>query len=411
MALPSKRVLRLALPAVGVTAALALAGCSGGSSEPSADGFEGLELTVWNNIDFDPYQTLQKQYFEDCADQLGITVDVQTQSGEYTASLLQAASSGTLPDVALLSTDTQLPELASQGVLADLSSYDVSFEGLDDTVRGLGEYDGVQYGLPVQVEDYAIFYNKDAFAAAGVAETAPETFDDLVALASSVTTDGQNGIVLPGIGGDGSTAVYFLPFLLSAGGDPADVTGQGAADAVGLYKKLVEEGALSSEFVNWGWDSIDQWTSGSAAITVSGPWNLVDTSIPFEYGTFPFPTASAGEEPQVNLLGYVYGAAANEDPNREAAAAALIACRASEENQLDTAVQGGYIPALTSAQEAFVEQVPAAAPFVDSVQGAYNSAQLGTEWNTLQQKYVDAIQAATVGGESADAALAQVASE
>lgn len=411
MAPSPKTALRLALPAVGVTAALALAGCSGGSPAPSGDGFEGLELTVWNSIDFDPYQSLQKQYFEDCADQLGITVDVQTQSGDYTTQLLQAASSGSLPDVALLSTDTQVPELASQGVLADLSTYDVSTDGLDDTVRALGEYDGTLYGLPVQVEDYALFYNKAAFAAAGVEETAPETFDDLVALASSLTTDSQKGIVLPGIGGDGSTPVYFLPFLLSADGDPADVTGEGAVAAVDLYKDLVDAGALSSEFVNWGWDSIDQWTSGSAAIAVSGPWNLVDTSIPFEYGTFPFPTATAGESPRVNLLGYAYGVAANEDTNREAAAAALVECRASEENQVDTAVQGGYIPALTSAQKSFVEEVPAAAPFVDSVQGAYNSAELGTEWNTLQQQYVDAIQAATVGGETAEAALAQVASE
>ena len=102
-----KRALRVAVPAVGLTAALALSACAGGGTpDPAATGFEGLELTVWNNIDFDPYQSLQKGYFEACADELGITVDVQTQSGDYTTSLLQAASSKTLPDVALLSTDT-----------------------------------------------------------------------------------------------------------------------------------------------------------------------------------------------------------------------------------------------------------------------------------------------------------------
>ncbi|WP_159500307.1 extracellular solute-binding protein [Microbacterium sp. 18062] len=408
MASLHRRARIAALPAVGLSAALILSGCSSSGDDASnGEGFEGIELTIWNNIDFDPYQTLQKEYFESCADELGITVDVQTQSGDYTTSLLQAASSQTLPDIALLSTDTQLPELASQGVLADLSAYDVSTEGLDDTVAALGEYDGTLYGLTVQVEDYALFYNKEAFAAAGVEETAPETFADLVTLASSLTTDGQQGIVLPGIGGDGSTPVYFLPFLLSAGGDPADPTSEGAVAAVDLYKQLVDAGALSNEFVNWGWDSIDQWTSGSAAITVSGPWNLVDTSIAFEYGTFPFPTAEAGESPRVNLLGYAYGVAASSDTDREAAAAALVECRASEENQLDTAIQGGYIPALTSAQDAFVAEVPAAESFVEAVQGAYNSAELGTEWNTLQQQYVDAIQGATVDGQTAEEALQQ----
>ena len=408
MASTSQRLRRVALPAAGLTAALALTACAGGQSAPAqTDGFEGVSLTVWNSIDFEPYQGLQKQYFESCAADLGITVDVQTQSGDYTTKLLQAAGAKALPDVALLSTDTQIPQLASQGVLADLGQYGLTTDGLADSAADLGRYDGTLYGLPVQVEDYAIFYNKAAFAAAGVPETAPKTFDDLVKLAASLTTADQKGIVLPGIGGDGSTPVYFLPFLLSAGGDPADPTGSGAVEAVDLYKKLVDNGSLSSEFVNWGWESIDQWTSQKAALTVSGPWNLVDTSIPFEWGTFPFPTATSGESPKVNLLGYAYGAAANADATKEAAAAALVKCRASEENQVDTAVQGGYIPALKSAQATFVEKVPAAAPFVDAVDGAYNSAQLGTEWNTLQQQYVDAIQAATVGGQTAQAALEQ----
>ncbi|MGP3534550.1 sugar ABC transporter substrate-binding protein [Microbacterium sp. RD1] len=398
---------RRALPlAAGAAAVLLLAGCSS-SGTPSGDatGFEGVELTVWNNIDFDPYQTLQKGYFESCAEDLGITVDVQTQSGDYTTSLLQAASSQSLPDIALLSTDTQLPQLASQGVLADLGELGLSTDGQAESVAALGEYDGALYGLPVQVEDYALFYNVDAFAAAGI-ETPPATFEELVTTAKALTTADQQGIALPGIGGDGSTPVYFLPFLLSAGGDPADPESEGSLAAIDLYKQLVADGSLSKEFVNWGWDSIDQWTSGTAAITVSGPWNLVDTSIPFEYATAPIPTLE-GEEGKVNLLGYAYGIAEQEDANRKAAAAALVDCRAAEENQVETAVQGGYIPALTAAQEAFVAEVPAAQSFVDSVNGAYNSAELGTEWNTLQQQYVDAIQNATVNGDSAADAVAK----
>lgn len=407
MASSSVHPRRITVPLVaGASALLLLAGCSSSpSSSGDGDGFEGVELTVWNSIDFDPYQTLQKGYFESCAEELGITVDVQTQSGDYTTSLLQAASSRSLPDVALLSTDTQLPQLASQGVLADLGELGLSTEGQAESVAALGEYDGTLYGLPVQVEDYALFYNADAFAEAGI-ETPPATFDELVATAQALTTDDRKGIALPGIGGDGSTPVYFLPFLLSAGGDPADPESAGSLAAIDLYKQLVADGSLSNEFVNWGWDSIDQWTSGSAAITVSGPWNLVDSSIPFEYGTAPIPTLD-GETAQVNLLGYVYGIAEQEDADRTAAAAALVECRAAEENQIETAVQGGYIPALTSAQEAFVAEVPAAQSFVDSVAGAYNSAELGTEWNTLQQQYVDAIQNATVNGDSAEDAVAK----
>jgi len=410
MATSAKRALRIVVPALGAVAALSLTACAGDAGTSSnADGFEGVELTVWNNIDFDPYQTLQKEYFEECAAELGVTVDVQTITGEYTSKLLQAASSGSLPDIALLSTDTQVGLLAEQGVLADLDALGVSTEGISDTVVGLGEFDGTLYALPVQVENYVLFYDTAAFAAAGI-DAPPATFAELVEDTKAIAAaTGQYGIALPGVGGDGSTAQYFLPFLLSAGGDPADPTSQGAVDAVTLYQQLVAEGGLSKEFVNWGWDVTDQWLGQKAAVQVSGPWNLVDTSIPFEYGTASIPVLNAGDEGSIGLLGYAYGVSAAGDAAHQEAAAALIACRASEENQIDTAIQGGYIPALTSAQEAFVAEVPAAASFVDAIENGYNAAQLGTEWNSLQQVYIDAIQDAAVNGTDPAEALEKAA--
>jgi multiple sugar transport system substrate-binding protein len=403
------RALRAAIPAAaGLAAAALLAGCAGSTaptSESDSD-FDGVELTVWNSIDFDPYQTLQKEYFEQCAADLGITVDVETLSGDYTTSLLQAASSKSLPDIALVNTDTQLPTLAAQGVLADLDELGLATDGQAESVAALGRYDDGLYGLPVQVEDYSVFYNKAYFDEAGITEL-PTTFDELIAAAKATTTPDHFGIALPGIAGDGSTSSYFLPFLLSAGGDPADVTSDGAVAAVDLYKTLVDDGSLSKEFVNWGWEGIDQWTSGKAAITVSGPWNLVDTSIDFDYGTFSIPAGTSADESSVGLLGYAYTVPVQGDEKREKAAAALIDCRASEENQVDTAVKGGYVPALSAAQDAFVEQVPAADAFVAPVENAFNPATLGTEWNTLQQKYVDALQDATVNGASAEEALSK----
>lgn len=414
MALPSSRARRVALPFVGAAVIALLAGCSStpaDSTPPAsdaADGFGGVELTVWNNIDFDPYQSLQKGYFEKCAADLDIDVDVETLSGEYTTSLLQAASSKSLPDIALMNTDTQLPQLAAQGVLADLGELGLTTDGLDDAVASLGKYEDTLYGLPTQVENYVLFYDQAAFEAAGITEV-PTTFDELIETAKAVTTDDQYGIALPGIAGDGSTASYFLPFLLSAGGDPTEVTSDAAVATVELYQQLVADGSLSKEFVNWGWESIDQWTSGKAAITLSGPWNLVDSSIDIDYATFPVPTAEAGESTKVGVVGYAYAAAVQSDQNRQKAAAALIECRAAEANQIDTAVQGGYVPALSAAQEAFVEQVPAAESFVTTLPESFNPATLGTEWNTLQQQYVDALQDATVNGVTAEDALAKAA--
>ena len=409
---PQHRRNRFAVAAAGVTVLLTLTACGGGESAPSTDptDFDGVELTVWSSIPYDPYDTLQREYFESCASELGIDVTVETVASDYSTNLLQAASSNSLPDIALLSTDTNLPQLAAEGVLTDLSEYGITTDGLSDSVSVLGEYDGELVGLPVQVENYALFYNQDMFDAAGITEF-PTTLDGLVEAAQTLTRDGVYGAAFSGAD-DGSTPLYFLSFLLSAGGDPADPTSEGAVAAVDLYKRLVDEGAMSPEFVNWGWDAPDQWTGGTAAITVSGSWNIVPGAIEIEnYGVAPFPTPEEGGTPVVNLLGYAYGVPVQSDETKVAAAAALIECRAAEENQVETAVQGGYIPALTAAQEEFVAQVPEAQTFVEAVESSYNPATLGTEWASLQSVYVTAIQDVAVNGTSAEDALAAAAGQ
>lgn len=405
--------LRIALPAIGVAVALLLAGCSssGGASSTSAaskTNFGGVKLTVWNSIDYNPYEAQQKSFFEKCGKKLGITVDDQTINGDYASALLKAAGSKSLPGIVQLSTDVELPTLAAEGALANLHSLGVSTEGESSSVSSLGTYKGTLYGLPSNIENYAIFYDKVAFANAGIS-TPPATFADFVADAKKVTSSTEAGVAFSGQSGDGSVAAYFLPWILSAGGNPADPTNPGTIAAVNLYKQLVANGSLSKEFVDWGWNSTDQWTAGKAVITVDGPWELVDSSLKVKYATAPFPTLKAGQKPQVGLLGYAYGVSATLSSKEQQAAAALIQCRSSEANQVATAIAGGYIPALTAAQQAFVAKVPSAKSFVDAVPTAYNPAKLGTKWNTLQNVFAAALQDAATNGDSAEQALAKAA--
>ena len=398
---------RRAIIPLTIATALALSACAGTETPAASDGdFTGVDLTVWNIIPYDPYDTLQKGYFAECATELGITLTQETIPTDYQAKLLQAASSNTFPDIALVDSDVSFPQLASSGVLADLGKLGITTEGQSEAVAALGDYDGTLYGLPTQVEDYALWYDKAAFAEAGIEEF-PTTFDGLVDAAAKLTKEGRDGISLAGKN-DGSTPVYFLPFLLSSGADPADPST--AEAAIGLYKDLYDAGSLNKEFVNRGWEAPDVWKEGKAAITVTGPWELV-SGLEIDYGVAPFPTVTEGESPRVGLLGYEYVLKAQKDDKRAQAAAALLQCRAAEANQIETAIQGGYIPALTSAQDAFVAEVPAAAGFVDQVAGAYNNAELGTEWSALQQVYVAAIQYATVEGLSPKDALAKAAQD
>jgi len=194
--------LRIALPAIGVAVALLLAGCSssGGASSTSAaskTNFGGVKLTVWNSIDYNPYEAQQKSFFEKCGKKLGITVDDQTINGDYASALLKAAGSKSLPGIVQLSTDVELPTLAAEGALANLHSLGVSTEGESSSVSSLGTYKGTLYGLPSNIENYAIFYDKVAFANAGIS-TPPATFADFVADAKKVTSSTEAGVAFSG---------------------------------------------------------------------------------------------------------------------------------------------------------------------------------------------------------------------
>jgi ABC-type glycerol-3-phosphate transport system substrate-binding protein len=109
---------------------------------------------------------------------------------------------------------TRLPVLASSGQIADLvamqsmrmpSFYSI-LEPLDSYIEADGfdkaafetsimdglSHDGVQYALPYDVGPWLVYYNRDKFAAAGLAEPALDwTFDDFKAAAVALT-EGEN---------------------------------------------------------------------------------------------------------------------------------------------------------------------------------------------------------------------------
>ena len=109
---------------------------------------------------------------------------------------------------------TRLPVLASSGQIADLvamqsmrmpSFYSIlepldghfASDGFDTSafetsiIAGLG-HDGTQYALPYDVGPWMVYYNRDRFAEAGVAEPALDwTFDDFKAAAQKLT-EGEN---------------------------------------------------------------------------------------------------------------------------------------------------------------------------------------------------------------------------
>ena len=83
---------------------------------------------------------------------------------------LTMAAGDDLPDVAMVSAQWHRT-LATRGVLSELTQDQFDVIDLDDfwpRLLGAYNYDGVQAGLPTDLDLQLVFYNKDLFDAAGV---------------------------------------------------------------------------------------------------------------------------------------------------------------------------------------------------------------------------------------------------
>jgi multiple sugar transport system substrate-binding protein len=411
-----RRRTRSAVPvgaaAIGVALIASCAGGGGGEdAETSVDpeSFEGLELTMWHGVPYDPFMTLNADQLAECGEEIGVTVTAEAlPSDQFLTSVLQAASSGDLPDI-LMGSSANLAQYAEGGLLADLSEYGITTDGLADATAQMGYYDDTLVGVASHVEVGALEYNPELFSAAGVEP--PTTFEELREVAAELTTDDVYGIALPGISADGSGDFFLMNFILGAGGDPSDPADPGTIAAIQLYKDLVEDGSMSAEMVNWGWDFQDPFNAGTAAMTVNGPW----ASAPSEGQApreFALPPVEGDNTPSSAVIGFEWVIPQSEDTTAMAAAAQVIQCRLSVENQLEIAQQQAYIPANTEAAAQWAEETPTVAPFVELVPNAFShGTEYGEDWGAISTMLGNAIQYAVVGGMSAEEALQQAASE
>ncbi|WP_246716342.1 ABC transporter substrate-binding protein [Martelella soudanensis] len=147
------------------------------------------ELTVWDWKSGDPaaasYIQTAKEKFE--ADNPGDTVKfVMQPHDQYYTILGTALASGKGPDVFLLHGGAQTR--ARIPALVDLSAHN---ENLVGTEEFEGE-DGKLYALPVTIQGFVVYYNKELYADAGLdPESPPQTFDELVAVCEAIKEKGD----------------------------------------------------------------------------------------------------------------------------------------------------------------------------------------------------------------------------
>lgn len=354
----------------GLGSAWALGGCSGSVAATQP-------MQFWNNYSpvtqTDPNLVAQSDWFlnatqrwADAGERPVDMVYIPGYTNPTNTRITTAFAAGDGPDIFLISPGDFL-RYYNAGVLTDLTPY-MEQEAIDDyypQALATRMVDGRVYGLPMEQEPLAIYYNIPSFEEAGLSEgDLPQTWEEMLELGRRLTGGQQAGLVF-----DTTPSYYqnftFYPWVWQGGGDVIDPETQTAVfdadagvQALTLYRDAVQSGASPRTLPANG-DFLGAFTGGYAAMWQTGIWeveNFAQNAPDHPYGIFPLP-APPGGETTTALGGWAFVVnARGVDPDAAARFTVELMGSMSRES-IDAIVQWngvakGNIPARRSVTEA-----------------------------------------------------------
>ncbi|MGX1933840.1 ABC transporter substrate-binding protein [Microbacterium resistens] len=263
---------RSAVTALALTTTMSLAACGSLGGGGGAAGGEGDGVVTFWHYYGSPHGDALTAILDDYTAETGVEVEARfIPYDDFNRTLQQAAAAGELPDIALINAfDTA--QMAEAGIIEDLDSRVEAWGEKDayyETGWESGQVDGVTYGIPHLADVYALYYNEDILAKAGV--SVPTTWDELEAAAARITESGaaSYGMAMSGIeGAEGATGILLR--TLAAGGDLADVGGEAGVAALESVQRMTASGALSPGFLTWNEDdAMAAFTNGEAGMAIN----------------------------------------------------------------------------------------------------------------------------------------------
>jgi sn-glycerol 3-phosphate transport system substrate-binding protein len=136
--------------------------------------------------------------FNASQNRIQVTSEFQGSYTDLATKLLAAVGAGGGPQVTQLGT-YEIRQFAKSKVLVDLKPFITGPNGIDTkdwfgTIVQAGEVDGGIYWLPFNVSVPVLYYNKEAFAAAGLTAP-PKTWDEFFQYARKLTVKDDKGVV------------------------------------------------------------------------------------------------------------------------------------------------------------------------------------------------------------------------
>ncbi len=324
-----------------------------------ATGANAQELTIWDWKYSDPvtqgYYDSARAAFEEMHP--GVTLNFVAQPHDQYYTLLGTAlASGEGPDVVLLHGGSQTTSRAAE--LADLTAMAGGFAGLDAF-----SVDGAAYALPLTIQGFVIYYNRQAYEAAGLdPAAAPATWDEMVAVCDAIIAAGNVPCFAMG-NKEGFGGEFQVTMATANTFTPEDYAAWAAGEMSWTDPKVRAIVDLWVEMNDRGWfadganstakfmDEYEMFMRGEAAHTVGllsdvAHWKQFDEFLlPENVGAFAFPTpgAEVANLPFAGGIGWAVTAQSDEaDLARD-----LVAVLTDAEREAIFAIDTGALPANT----------------------------------------------------------------
>lgn len=273
-----------ALASVTVLAAVAACAPASTSAAPAATtDSASKDFTIyWNpGHSYDAY----KKVIDAFGQEHGLTINWQKfQWPDMTTKLVADFRAGKAPDLAEVSTGPTAVQYGIKGDARDLTSFiqkDAALKFPSDYQSAAVDsvqYQGKTYGIPFHLTaNGLLFYNKKMLKDAGF-DAPPTTWEEMLKIAKATTKGNTYGIAL------NSDPSYGLPWLLQNGVTVNNASTKEflqpedkAAEAMQFLQDLVFKEKVAPKPVATNDYAGPQkvFTSGRAAMFVSGPWDLL----------------------------------------------------------------------------------------------------------------------------------------
>lgn len=198
---------------------------------------------------------------------------------DFNQQITTAIAANATPDLMIVDNPDNA-RYAAAGALADLTDKVKAWGQGDQFLPGPYNstvYKGKNYGIPLGSNTVVLWINTDMATAAGLdIKNPPKTWDEFEMWAGKMTDKAKGVYGTAMLAKKDETGTFlFLPWILQNGGNIDNLASPEAIGALAFWVKLVNEGYAPKSAINDGFAEIyQQFTTGKAAMMISGTWNV-----------------------------------------------------------------------------------------------------------------------------------------